>query len=100
MPITVRARLEPALIEILVADRLADDTERVEIRIAALVPANELDAQLVGGIGGMDEFRLVDAEPLDQADKRRHGRFTDADGAEFLGLHQLDVAELALQVLA
>jgi hypothetical protein len=96
----MRTRLQPALVEILVADRLADDAERMEVRIAALVPADELDAELVGGVGGLDELALVDAEPLDQRDERRYGRLADTDGAELFRFHQLDLAELALQVLA
>ncbi len=42
--VALGARLEPALVEIVIADRLADDAERMEVRIAALVPADELDA--------------------------------------------------------
>src|SRR5688572_31840007 len=72
----------------------------MEVRIAALVPADELDAELVGGIGGLHELCLVDAEPLDQRDERRHGGLAHADGAELLGLHQLDFTHLAPEMLA
>src|SRR5262249_17362226 len=61
---------------------------------------DELDAELVGGVGGLDELRLVDAEPLDERDERRHRRFANADRAEFLGLDQLDFTHPALEVLA
>jgi hypothetical protein len=98
--VAMRAGLQPALVEVLVADGLADDAERMEIGVAAFVPADELDAQLEGGIGGLDEFAFVDAEALDQRDEGRHGRLAHADGAELFGLHQLDLAQLALQVLA
>ncbi len=98
--VALRTRLQPALVEVVIADGLADDAERVEVRIAALMPADELDAQLVGAVDGADEFVLVDAETLDETHEGRHRRLTDTDGAEFVGLDELDLAELALQVLA
>ncbi len=98
--VALGARLEPALVEVVIADRLADDAERMKVRIAALMPADELDAQLVGAVGGADEFLLVDAEPLDESDERRHRRLANTDRAELLGLHQLDLAKLALEVMA
>ncbi len=75
--------LEPALIEIVISDRPADDAERMEVFLIALMPADKLDAEFVGCVGGANELPFIDAEPLNQADERRDGGFADRNGANF-----------------
>src|ERR1700733_10515661 len=77
--IAVSSRLEPALIEIVISNRSADDAEGMEVFLMALMPADELNAQLVCRFGGANEFLFIDAEPLDQSDKRRYRGFADGN---------------------
>src|SRR5580698_5529181 len=67
--VAVSSCLEPALIEIVICNRPADDTEGMEVFLVALMPADELNAQLVCRFGGANEFLFIDAEPLNQPDK-------------------------------
>src|SRR5580698_10478510 len=98
--VAVGPRLEPALIEIVISDRSADDAEGMKVFLVALMPADKLDAQLVSGLGGTNELLLIDAEPLNQPDKRRHGGFPDGDRADLFGFDQLDLAQPAFEVMA
>src|ERR1700691_3885892 len=79
-PVAVGPGLEPTLIEIMVSDRSADDAEGMEVFFVALMPADELDAQLVCCLGGANEILFVDAEPPNQPDEWRYRGFTDGNG--------------------
>src|SRR5580704_666607 len=94
------ARLEPTLIEIVVANRSTDDAEGMEVFLVALMPADKLDAQLVGCLGGAYELLLIDAEPLNQTDKRRYRGFADGNGPDLFGFDQLDLTQLAFEMMA
>src|SRR5688500_12495666 len=95
-----RTRFEPALIEIVRADRFADDAERMNVGARATLPADAVNAELTSGVRGADEILLVDAEPMNQTHEGRARRFAHANGADLIGLDELDLAQLALQVLA
>src|ERR1700736_2614047 len=92
--------LEPALIEIVISNRSADDAERMEVFLAAPMPADKLDAQLVGCLGGANELPFIDAEPLNQTDKRRYRGFADCNRPKLFGFDQLDLAQLAFEMMA
>src|SRR6267378_1278947 len=94
------SRLEPALIEIVVSNRTADDAEGMEVFLVALMPADKLDAQLVGCLGGANELLFIDAEPLNQTNKRRYRGFSDGDRPNLFGFDQLDLAQLAFEMMA
>src|SRR5258708_25163209 len=94
------SRLEPALIEIVVTNRAADDAEGVDVFLVALMPADKLDAELVGRLGGANELLLIDAEPLNQTDERRYRGFADCNRPNLFGFDQLDLAQLAFEMMA
>src|SRR5271155_5132005 len=91
---------EPALVEIMAGDRPADYAERMKVLGLRPMPAQELNAELVGGLGGADESPLIDAEPLYQADEGRNRGLTDPDGSDLFGLDQLDAAQRRFQMMA
>src|ERR1700692_3600192 len=92
--------LEPALIEIVISNRSADDGERREVFLVALMPADKLDAQLVRCFGGANELLFIDAEPLNQPDERRYRGFADSNRPDLFGFDQLDLAQLAFEMMA
>src|SRR6266702_3431055 len=94
------SRPEPALIEIVISNRSTDDAEGMEIFLVALMPADKLDAQLVGCFGRANELLLVDAEPLNQTDERRYRGFPDCNRADLFGFDQLNLAMIAFEVMA
>src|SRR5882757_5266524 len=92
--------LEPALIKILISNRTADDTEGMEVFLVALMPADKLNAQLVGCLGGANELLFIDAEPLNQAHKRRYRGFADGNRPNLFGFDQLDLAQFSFEMMA
>ena len=90
--------LEPVVVEADAGEFLAEAAERVDVAFAEAAEVAEIDAQLVGRVGGPDERVLVDAEAFDEAADVRQGRFTDADDADVLALDQLDLDQIAEQL--
>ena len=77
---------------------VAGAAEGVKVVLPDALPAFEVDAELEGGVGRRHELRLVDAQQVVKGQQGRDGRLTDPDGADFFGLHQLDVQLLAQQL--
>src|SRR5262245_34920263 len=63
--------------------------------IADARPVLEPDAYLEGGGALTHEVLFVDAEQAMERNDGWYGRFTHTDGADFLGLHQRDLEQLA-----
>ena len=68
----------------------AELTELVEVAVALATPVLEVDAELEGGLRGLNEIPLVDAENLVEELQGRDGRFADTHGADFVRLDQRD----------
>ena len=86
------AQLQPELVEIQPFDILSMRAERVEIPVAAIAPADELDPQFHRTAGRAQEIRLVDAQPGVEATDRRNRRLANADRADRIGFDQRDGA--------
>ena len=86
---SVRA-LEPVMVELDPLHVDAVEAERVDVALADARPVDELDAELVGGVGRADEIGLVDAEQRVEQHDLRDGRFADADGADLVRFDQFD----------
>ncbi len=82
--------LDPILLERDGIEVLPVIAERVEIAVALAAPVDELDPELEGGLGGPDEFGLVEAERMVEPAQRGNGGFADADGADLIRFDQLD----------
>ena len=71
-------------------ERPADLPELMEIALCRPGPADEVDPELVGGLGFAEKFRLVDAELEIEFEDRRDRAFADADRADRFGLDEDD----------
>jgi len=74
---------------------LAGHPEAVEVVLADVAPAFEVDAQLEHGLRLGHELLLVDAAQLVEGQQRRDRGLADADGADLVGLDQRDGQALA-----
>ena len=75
--------------------RQAHIAERVQVAVPRPHPIVVLDGELEGAVGGSEHRVLIDAEKVvDVADLRNRG-LTDADGADGVRLHNVDVEALA-----
>src|SRR6185437_11384906 len=92
-------RLQPVLVERHQAVIAADAAETVHVAVADARPVEELDAELEGALGLLDELDLVDFQDLVEQLQVRHRGFADADRADLFRFHQADRIA-ALQHLA
>src|SRR6185437_9509411 len=86
------ARLQPELVERQRADVVAQAAETMEIAVADARPVDELDAELEGATGLLDEADIVDAEQVVEQFQMWHGGLAHADRADLFRFHQTDRA--------
>jgi len=74
----------------------ADRAETVDIAVADLSPAVELDAELEAPLRLTYELRLVDFEQAIEGGQVRNRRLADTDNADLFGFdqHHLDLAAI------
>ena len=96
---TLALHLEPVVVEADAGDFLAERAERVHVALADPAEVAEVDAELVGRVGRLDERGLVDPEPLDEAADVRQRRLADADDANVLAFDQVDRDQRTEQLL-
>ena len=92
------AAFQPEVLETSAPVIVTRGAEGVEVVLPNVLPVLEIDAELEGGVRGRHELRLVDAEQVVEGVQCRDRRLAHADGADFLGLHQLDIELLAQQL--
>src|SRR6476646_9233825 len=68
----------------------ADLAETVNILLAWRAPVDELDAELAGGLRLVDHLQYVDAGERHVVADMRDSGFADSDGADLLGLDEVD----------
>src|SRR5438309_7436922 len=84
--------LQPILVERDGVELGAIGAEGVEIAVALLAPADELDAELERALRLRDELPFVEAQRMVEQADRRDGRLADADDADLVRFHYLDPA--------
>src|SRR5437588_12763277 len=89
--IAQRFAFEPEMVELDAFHIEAVEAERVDVAMTDVRPVDELNAELVGGIGRADEIALVDVHQFVEQHDLWDRRFADADGADLLGFDQLDL---------
>src|SRR5690606_334261 len=80
--IPVFSRAEPALIKVMGINASADYPERMKIGVFMPVPVNKLNAEFIGGLGGIHKILFINAKPVYQTDKRWNRGFANPDGAQ------------------
>ena len=95
----LRFRFEPNLIEVVDAKVRADQTKRMEIGFSDPVPVRKFDTELERRMYALDEMLFVDAEILDELDKRWDGGFADSDGPYFFRLHKFNFEHFRPKVM-
>ncbi len=90
MGVAVGAAVQPVLMEIKPIHVDAVTAERVNITVALTAPVDELDAQLEGRVGRLQELVFVDTEKLIEVNDIRNCGFTDPDYTDFIGFDQGD----------
>src|SRR4029453_1845427 len=74
---------------------LAGAAERMNVVLSRRAPVLEADTELERALRRGHELLLADLEQAMEIDDRRDRRLADADGADLVGLHELDVEPLA-----
>ncbi len=91
---------QPVLKQRHAIDGLAVDAEGMDIAVAITAPVDEIDTQLERAIGIAHELDFIDTQEVVEILDLRQGRFTDTDGAYFIGFDQAYVAEPRFESLA
>ena len=86
----LRPMPQPEVVEVDARHLHAVEAERVHVRMPEPRPVDELDAEFEARLRGADEFGLVDAERAVEFEDGRDRGLADADGADLLGLDELD----------
>src|SRR6185312_1567011 len=83
-------QLEPVVMEGQAAVVVADAAKAVYVAGPDAAPVDELDAELERAAHGAHEFHLVDAQRVIEGAQVRHRGFAHPDGADVLGLDELN----------
>jgi hypothetical protein len=73
----------------------AGDAEGMHVVLPYVAPVLEADTELEGALGRRHELLLVDVEQSMERHQRGNGRLANADGSDFIRLHQFDVEHFA-----
>ena len=88
---------QPQLVERNAVERPADLAELMEVAVLLAGPADEFDAELVGGVRLAEELRFIEPELEVEFEDRRDRAFADSDGADRLGFDEDDAASAAAE---
>src|SRR5437899_9188700 len=83
--------LEPMVMKLDPLHVEAVETEGMHVTLSEAGPVDELDPELVGGVRRTDEVVLVDFQQAVEQEDLRDRRLADPDGADLVGLDQLDL---------